>query len=76
MWDFLKSKRNRDIVSMIAGGVAAAAAGGWAVYTHFSDPGGARTADCQVSANASVAACGDVRAGSISITTAPAPAKP
>jgi hypothetical protein len=34
--DFLKDETNRDILSFIGAGIAAAAVGLWAVYTHFA----------------------------------------
>ena len=77
MWGILKIKRNREIIAWVAGGVAAVAAGGWAVFTHFSDTGAAARIDCKIEANASVAACRDISTGSVTITTgAPAAQKP
>jgi hypothetical protein len=35
IWDFLTAADNRGVLSLIGGGVAAVAAGFWAVFTYF-----------------------------------------
>jgi hypothetical protein len=70
MWGFLKAKQNREIIGWIAGGVAAVAAGSWAVYTHTWDAARVAKADCKVEANASIAGCGDINtSGSVIINS-------
>jgi hypothetical protein len=78
MWNFLKIKGNREIIGWIAGGVAAIAAAGWAVYKDVWSTEGVAKGDCKVEAVASQAGCGDINNfAPININAgSPAPRKP
>ena len=37
LWRYIQVKKNRELLAFVCGGAAAVIAGGWAVYTHFSN---------------------------------------
>ena len=68
IWEFVKDPDNRVVLSWIGGGIAALAAGIWAVVKYMTKNGDHKSSKPSVSADrGSVAAGGDIKGSEINI---------
>ena len=63
MWEWLSEPQNREVFSWVGGGLAAALAGLWAVYRHWSRRNEGTGPSLSVQARHGVAAGGNIEIG-------------
>ena len=71
LWRYIQAKDNRELLAFLGGGLAAAVAAGWVVYTHVADKPGSDKPQTTISAPGGVAA-GSIIGSPITINPAAA----
>ena len=70
VWEFIRQKRNREILGWLGGGIAVLASGIWAMTVYFFPPHKTRDAKpAEIEARCGVAVGGNVSGSNIAVGT-------